>query len=145
MNLRNTISRILNESVKDKMIEFIDSYGLLSAINFVGGWDELKEILGDYHVPVKDMIHFIKELAREYGGLSIFDFDEDPICYNQTETEYREISFFGTNTVVIQVWQKETFEDYGTFTVPYKDLDDETIVKIFELLIEEHHRGIKKI
>ena len=46
MNIKQTIKRVLKEGVKEKMIKFIDSYGLLSAINFVGGWDELKEMLG---------------------------------------------------------------------------------------------------
>jgi hydroxymethylpyrimidine pyrophosphatase-like HAD family hydrolase len=142
MRIRKTIRKVLREGIKEKMIELIDEYGLMSAINFVGGWDDLKKRLGEYHLTTKDMIGFIKELVKEPYGLSVFDFNKDPIYYNQTNTEYREIHFFGINTVVVQVWEKENFEDLGTFNVPYENLDDATIMEIFELLLEEYEKGI---
>jgi len=142
MNLQENIRKVLKEGVKEKMIKLIDEHGLISAINFVGGWKTLKEMLGDYYINTKLMIDFIKNLIREYGGLSVFDFDEDPIFYNKTPTEYREIHYFGVDRVTVQVWNKETFDDEGEFHVAYEALDDATIMEIFELLIEEYEKGI---
>ena len=43
MNIRQNIRKVLREGIKEKMIELVDEYGLMSAINFVGGWDILKK------------------------------------------------------------------------------------------------------
>jgi hypothetical protein len=45
MNLRENIRKVLSEGVKEIIIELIDSHGLESAISFVGGWEELKDIV----------------------------------------------------------------------------------------------------
>lgn len=142
MSIKQTIRKVLKEGVKEKMIKLIDEHGLISATNFVGGWNTLKKMLGDYQINTKLMIDFIKDLTREYGGLSVFDFDESPIFYNKTKTEYREIPYFGTSHVTVQVWNNETFNDEGDFHVPYENLDDATIMEIFELLLEQYEKGI---
>jgi hypothetical protein len=142
MNLQENIRKVLKEGVKEKMIKLIDEHGLISAINFVGGWDTLKRMLGDYQINTKLMIDFIKDLTREYGGLSVFDFDESPIFYGRTKTEYREISYFGISHVTVQVWNNETFSDEGEMHVPYTNLNDTIIMEIFELLLEQYEKGI---
>jgi hypothetical protein len=126
------------------MIELINSHGLLSAIRFIGDWDTLTDILGFDKINTEMMIKFIKELAREHNGLSVFDFDEDPIFYNKTDTEYREITFFGTNTVAVQRWDIRDFNAAGSLTVPYEDLSNNNVKQIFDFLMEKYENGIDK-
>jgi len=143
-NLQESIRKVLKEGVKERMIELINSHGLLSAIRFIGDWDTLTDILGFDKINTEMMIKFIKELAREHNGLSVFDFDEDPIFYNKTDTEYREITFFGTNTVAVQRWDIRDFNAAGSLTVPYEDLSNNNVKQIFDFLMEKYENGIDK-
>jgi hypothetical protein len=137
MNLRENIRKVLSEGVRERIIELIDSHGLESAISFVGGWEELKDIVGEDDITTKHMVGFIKEVTRKAGGLSVFDFDEDPIFYEQTQSEYREITYFGPTRVTVQRWYKETFDDLGDFHIFYEKLSDDVIKRIFEFLIDK--------
>ena len=45
--MRQTIKKILTESVKNKIINLAYERGLITAIKYVGGYEEFKEIVGD--------------------------------------------------------------------------------------------------
>lgn len=137
MNLQENIRKILREGVKEKMIDIMNSHGLMFAINFVSGWETLKELLGHYDMPIKYILGFIKEVAKEHNGISIFDFDADPIFYKETETVISEITFFGSNGVIVHHWEKDTYEDFGEEFVKYENLDDDIITEIFNFLMIE--------
>jgi hypothetical protein len=135
--LKESIKKVLKEGVKERIIELIDSLGLESAISFVGGWEELKDIVGEEYITTKHMIGFIKEVTRKAGGLSVFDFDKDPIFYEETKSEYREITYFGPTRVTVQRWYKETFDHLGDLYIFYEKLGDDVIKRIFEFLIDK--------
>ena len=148
MNLREQIRRTirLEEGIKDKIINLMNDRGIITAIRYVGGYEEFKDIVGEYELNNKDMIKFIKDLTSEYGGLSVFDFDADPIFYENTETEHREITYFGLRSVGIQCWDINTFNDLGDFTVYYENLNHDVVKDIFEFLLKKFVEGdISKI
>jgi len=138
MESREKIRKVLKEGVKERIIELIDSHGLESAISFVGGWEELKNIVGEEYITTKHMIDYIKEVARKNDGISVYDFDEDPIFYEETKSEYREIRYFGFVRVTVQRWYKETFDDLGDLHIFYEKLSDDVIKRIFEFLIDKN-------
>ena len=145
MNLQENIRKVLREGVKEKMIDIIDSHGLMFAINFVGGWETLKELLVHYDMPTKYILGFIKELVKDHNGISIFNFDEDPIFYKETETVFSEITFFGSNGVIVQDWEKDTNDYFGEELVKYENLDDDIITDIFNFLVRQYEKGINKL
>lgn len=144
MNLKETIRRVLNEGLKERMIQFIDEYGVKSAVDFFGGWKIIEDTIGDENVTTKMKINFIKELTKEQGGISVFDLNEDPIYFGRDGNEYQEIYYFGLRSVTIQMWDRENnYTDLGEFIVSYENLNDGQIDDIFYMLMEHNRRGLR--
>lgn len=143
MNIKQTIRRVLNEGLKERMIQFMDEYGLKSAVDFFGGWKIIEDTIGDENVTTKMKINFIKELMKELGGISVHDLNEDPIYFGQDGNEYQEIYYFGLRSVTIQMWDRENYDDLGEFIASYEELSDGLIDDIFYMLMEHNRRGLR--
>lgn len=141
MNIKDTIRKVLTEGIRERIIDFIGSYGLKSAIIFFGGWKIIEDSLGEDDYTRKIKIEFIQELARDYGGISVFDLNEDPIAFRNNDREYLEITYFGLRKVSIQRWN-ERWEDDGELNVSYENLSDKNIDDIFYMLLIHFERGI---
>ena len=133
-----------SKSLINKFTEIIANGNLKLAIDIVGSYEDLINIVGEDVITRKVKEKFIKDVANEYNGISIFQFtDVDPVFYNETETIYSEITFFGSNGVIVQDWEKDTNDSFGEELVEYKNLSDNIITEIFNLLIKKYEKGIK--
>lgn len=141
MILKETIKKVLKEKVKKKILSFIGSHGLISAIEFFGGWDFIEDKLGKDENLRKIKIDFIKELTNKYSGLSFWDLNENPILFKQTNEEYQEITHLGLRNVVIEIWDEDWKQD-GQFIVLYENLSDKNINDIFNMLMKHFKKGI---
>lgn len=130
------INEDISDRVRDRFYSFLNNNSLMTAISFFGH-DKVSEILDEVEISKEDRINFIKDVIHEYGPLSVFDLNEDPIHYGRTKDEYREIHYFGKTRVDVKVWD-EYFNDQGDFDVSYEALDDSSIHDIFEMLYEYH-------
>lgn len=69
MNLQESIRRVLKEetSIKKKLLNTIDKFGLLNTIRIVGGFDKLTRIIGRGSITKEQKIELIVEIVKEYG------------------------------------------------------------------------------
>ena len=137
-HLRNLQEETINEDFKEDLIKVIDRDGLETASKLVSGYDNLINLLGDYQIPKKVKIRTIKEYMERIGGLSLFEVNQEPILYRETNTEYQEIVHLSSNNVIIDRWGGYNNQTHlGQFTVRYENLTEKTIDDIVEIVLNE--------
>ena len=137
-HLRNLQEETINEDFKEDLIKVIDRDGLETASKLVSGYDNLINLLGDYQIPKKVKIRTIKEYMERIGGLSLFEVNQEPILYRETNTEYQEIVHLSINNVIIDRWGGyENQTHLGEFPVRYENLTEKTIDDIVEIVLNE--------
>ena len=85
------------------------------------------------------MIQFIKDVVDENGSFSVYDIDVDPIQYNKSGDEYREISYFGRKFVAVDVYNENN--NLGNFHVMYENLSDDKLMEVFDFIMEVYEDG----
>ena len=137
-HLRNLQEETINEDFKEDLIKVIDRDGLETASKLVSGYDNLINLLGDYQIPKKVKIRTIKEYMERIGGLSLFEVNQEPILYRETNTEYQEIVHLSINNVIIDRWGGyENQTHLGEFPVRYEVLPEKLIDNILEIILNE--------
>jgi hypothetical protein len=140
MNLQENIKKVLLESVKDKMIELIDDSGVITASRFIGGYKELKDIVGDDEISRGAKVQIIMKYIRDNDdGVSLFQVG-GPIPYREDDNGYfHQIEYLGPSRAIINVYgggyNNET--DAGEYGVTYNGLPDKSLEDIFEIIMEE--------
>jgi hypothetical protein len=141
MKLKETIKRVLKEDKIYKVINLINNHGLLSALDYFGGWKRIQE-LANIEEPTRKMaITFIKDLIKKYGAISVHEIEKDPIFYEKDNIEYKEIDFFGRFTAIGTVWSfddETESKDIGEFQLRYEELDNVMIYRIFDMLMDAY-------
>ena len=123
--MRTLIRQILNEQKKEKFLNDINQMGLFDFMKITGlSYVKVFQLVGDDLFTRKIMTKFIKDVINEYGPFGLVEIDEDPIFYNSSGDEFREISYLG----------KE-------FHVHYPNLNDNYIEEIFDVLIKAYQNG----
>ena len=150
--IRNVYRKVLEKksltessSLSRKFRELIHNQGLAKAIDAIGSYEDLINIVGEDVITREVQEKFIKDVVKEHGGVSVFDLNEDPIFYEKTKREYQEIAYFGMRHVTIQVWELDDMEDTGEIYAPYESLSDRQIHEIFIMLVEHYIEGINII
>lgn len=149
MNIKQTIKKVLSENLQRTIERMIERQGILSTISFAGDWKTFNQLYGQ-EITTKFQIQFIKEIAKEYGGISVFDLNEDPIFFREGEERiqgediptYEEIVFFGHKVVEIQVWDQTNHEDLNGYYIGYEALYDDRIGVIFNILLDNYYDGV---
>ena len=137
-HLRNLQEETINEDFKEDLIKVIDRDGLETASKLVSGYDNLINLLGDYQIPKKVKIRTIKEYMERIGGLSLFEVNQEPIPYRETNTEYQEIVHLSINSIVVDRWGGyENQTHLGEFPVRYEVLPEKLIDDILEIILNE--------
>jgi len=127
----------INESSNKGVIDLINEKGLITAVKFLGGYDELINLLGDYKLPKEVYVQAIKDFMNDYTLISFSQLGFDPIPYKENKDEYYEIVELGFNGVLIDVWGGYKLETLkGEYRVPYEELTYKTIKDIFEMIVE---------
>jgi hypothetical protein len=141
MRIRETIKRVLNEGIKDKMIKLIDETGVVTGARYVGGYDELKRLLGDYEIPKKLKIDAIKEVidTKTDGGIHLGELDRAPIFYHiDYEDNIHQIEYLGSSVVVIMAWGGYKYQtEIADYDLPYEELTHKILDDIIEIIMEE--------
>lgn len=129
----------LNESFKDKLINLINSDGIVDTSKFVSGYDNLIKLLGDYQIPKSVKIKTIRKYMDSIGGgVSLLGVDIQPIPYREINKEYQEIVHLSFNSVIIDRWGGyENQSHLGELEVKYEDLTEKTIDDILEIILND--------
>lgn len=146
--MRKIIKQILKESsnLRDKLIQQINLRGLFFVLNITGlSYTKLFSMgIGPEYFTRKTKQEFIQDFFKDLGyGISLFEIDEEPIFYNENESEYREIIYIGQSKVSVQVWTKENWEAEAEFGVLYHNLSDNFIDEIFDITIHLYDNNIQ--
>ena len=141
--MKKLIRRILKEEANQKIIQQIDNIGLfnfmkLSKMKF----REIILIAGEDWMTHKIMCNFVKEVIKNTNYFSVYDIDYPPIFYNETNDEYREISYFGATRVTLDVFDKDNNTISGEFSVSYEALDDRMLLRVFLLVMDAFEKGL---
>jgi hypothetical protein len=129
----------LNNTAKS-IINLIDKEGIITASKFVSGYNNLKELLGDYEIPKQFKIDAIKEFVDNnalFGdGVHLGDIDEWPIPYREDSGGYYQIESLNSSGVGIMGWggyKNQT--EIADYDLPYEELTSKTLDDIIEMLI----------
>jgi hypothetical protein len=157
MNLQEQISRIQSmmvtinegsESRQDKLLNIINSAGLLQASLSVGGMERLINIVGDDNITIQNKIWFIKEVVmmtdREY--IQPYDIDEEPIHVGEDDDGViTQIETLYGDSALLSIY--EDYEDYDLETeyenINYESLPDQIIKEIFDIVLKYYNKYVK--
>jgi hypothetical protein len=132
------LNESINEDFKGDLIKTIDREGLETASKLVSGYDNLVNLLGDYQIPKEVKIKTIRDYMENIGGLSLFDVNQEPIPYRETNTEYQEIVRLSINSIVVDRWGGyENQTHLGEFPVRYEILPEKLIDDILDIILNE--------
>ena len=131
---------IKESKLKETIIDSIDKDGLLHTLKLTSmSFTKLFSIIGMDYLTNKIMIQFIKDVIDKNGSFSVYDFYINPIPYNKTDSEYREISYFGPKFAAVDVYSENGL--LGDFHVRYENLDDDKLMEVFDLVMEAYEDG----
>jgi hypothetical protein len=131
---------IKESKFKETIINSIDNNGLLDTLRFTNiSFTKLSSMIGMDFLTNKVMINFIRDFIKDYGVFSVHDIGEDPIPYNKTGDEYREISYFSKQYVYVDVYSGNN--NLGNFKVHYENLSDDILTEVFDLLMDAYEDG----
>ena len=138
--MKDLIRRVIKEEVKNKIESQIDKLGLfqfmkISKMSFA----KIFSVVGMDFLTNKIMIQFIKDFVDKNGSFSVYDINEDPIQYNKSGDEYREISYFGRKFIAVDVYNENN--NLGNFHVRYESLDDDKLMEVFDFIMGAYENG----
>ena len=140
MNLQENIERIheimggvITEDRKEMLIKnMVDSLGLKTTIEMLGGYYEIEPYLKD-----ADKVNYIKYKVSELGrgGVSFHDMNEDPILIYKDGDVLGQIEFLGRDRVYINTYHRNAL--MGDKRVPYENLPGQIIDELVEILTKK--------
>ncbi len=131
---------IKESKFKETIIDNIDKNGLLDTLKLTNmSFTKLSSMIGMDFLTNKLMIQFIKDVIDKNGSFSVYDFYIDPLPYNKTDSEYREISYFGPKFAGVDVYSENGL--LGNFHVRYENLNDDKLMEVFDLVMEAYEDG----
>jgi hypothetical protein len=131
---------IKESKFKETIIDNIDKNGLLDTLKLTNmSFTKLSSMIGMDFLTNKLMIQFIKDVIDKNGSFSVYDFYIDPLPYNKTDSEYREISYFGPKFAAVDVYSENGL--LGDFHVRYENLNDDKLMEVFDLVMEAYEDG----
>ena len=137
---------------ENKVIDTINNMGIYDAVRYFGGYDKLRQMMGDYELSKEEKIVFVKEivekLCEEYDDVEIggpFFSGNWGIIYDETYEEKQIIEFYRPEYIIVERFTKEVdgadydYDDFylGSFEVPYEELTHSLIDKIFNLMLSK--------
>ena len=152
--MKDLIRRIIKEStpksdedkIKDRIVTQIEKLGLFKTLEMLSlSYTKIFSMgIGPEYLTRNIKQQFIQDYFKNIGyGISLFEIDEEPIFYNENESEYREIIYIGQSKVSIIVWDKESWDTKGEFGVLYYNLDDDIIDMIFDIVVQLYDNNVR--
>jgi len=128
---------IKESKFKETIIDNIDKNGLLDTLTVTNmSFTKLFSMIGMDFLTNKVMINFIIDFIKDYGVFSVHEIGHDPIPYNKTGDEYREISYFSKQYVYVDVYSGNN--NLGNFKVHYENLSDDILMKVFDIVMDAY-------
>lgn len=124
--------------MKDKILKSVQKDGLLNFLMLSSmSLTEIFSLTGDDLFTRDTMIRFIYDVCDKYGPFGVSEVDIDPIFYNRTYDEYREITYISRNRVVVDVWGGHEFEtNLGEFSIDLHGLSDNLLQEVFDVTVD---------
>ena len=133
---------IITEDKRDSLLNMIDKWGMHQTSKLMGGYDNVRRMLGDGELPKNDEIQFVRDMVKVWmgashqSGLDVTEFVDSPIdCgsdnnyIRQTQTIHKDGAFVDTYlNAPLGMLEK-------TLLVPYEDLPEDSFKKIFDVVI----------
>jgi len=121
------MGKMINRTIKD--------VGFASTIRLFGGLDKIKDYIKTIDFNRKDKIEFIKFVFDQVGGTSFSEIYENPIPYDtDNENYHQEIAYMTKDSVIVDVYGGHEYNTHvNEYLVPYEELNDRYIDKIFEI------------
>jgi len=152
--MKDLIRRIIKEStpksdedkIKDRIVTQIEKLGLFKTLEMLSlSYTKIFSMgIGPEYLTRNIKQQFIQDYFKNIGyGISLFEIDEEPIFYNENESEYREIIYIGQSKVSIIVWDKESWDTKGEFGVLYYNLDDELLYNFTIIILKYKGNGLR--
>ena len=140
MNLRNTISKILNENVAAKFMKMIDEVGLVKASQYIGFY-ELKKHLGNSPEFQEKIIDTISDYAKEHDNwLSLNDAEESFLYQKLSDGVDEQIEYLTDEGVVVVCYKfisdSAGWDHLEEYDIPYVMLSESTLEHILKLIID---------
>jgi hypothetical protein len=130
--MKKIIKIILKEESKKihNMISYINNEGLFDFMEVTHlTITEVVSIMGIDFLVIDDLIKFIKDFTKKYGGREI-----EPILVEELDGEYKSVVYVTDNYVVISHY--DSLSDYDReYSEYYHELDDDIIREIFDLVM----------
>lgn len=153
--MKDIIKKILKEEVSNKqskLLDYINTNGVLMTIKLLGGLDNLKRQLKGIDWLTRDiMVNTIIDVCKEKGGFSMQELGLEDIKLEEGERSLRKLGFIDKNGIEIHSYEKnedgeydEEPEDYLSFNYDSKFrngnyvLDTIHLYEIFDAVIEQY-------
>ena len=146
--MKDIIKKILKEEVSDKqskLLDYINTNGVLMTAKLIGGFDNLKRQLKGIDWMSRDlMIKTIIDVCKEKGGFSMQELGLEEIKVNESNGLLRQLSYIDKNGIEISSYEKnedgeydEEPEDYLTFNYNSKFRNGDYVldtIHLYEIL-----------
>ena len=154
MNLQEQISRIKSmmvtinegsESRQEKLLNMINSAGLLQASLSVGGMERLINIVGDDNITIQNKIGFIKEVVMmtDHEYIQPYDIDEEPIHVGEDDDgAITQIETLYGDSALLSIYDDYDSEPDSEY-INYESLPNQIIKEIFDIVLIYYNKIIK--
>jgi hypothetical protein len=136
MTLQETIRKVLKENLDDKIINMVNSLGIMTASKFVGGYKKLFKILDKYGVTKDMQIKLIKDYIGNRDGLGLYEINLADILFKEVNDEAHFVVYLEKDGALIQIWSGyDNDTDGGEYKINYEELPDNVIDEIYDVII----------
>jgi hypothetical protein len=127
------------KGINKSIIKLINTEGIFKASEIVGGYNSLKELLGDYEIPKQLKVDTIKEFVDNnalFGdGVHLSEIDEEPIPYREDNSGYYQIESLHSSGVNIIGWGGYKYQtEIADYDLPYEELTNKSLDDIIEMI-----------
>ena len=129
--------------INKSIIKLINTEGIFKSSEIVGGYDILKELLGDYEIPKQLKIDTIKEFIDNHAlfgdRVHLSEIDEEPIPYREDSSGYYQIESLHSSGVNIMGWGGYKFQtEIADYDLSYEELTNKLLDEIIEIIINHY-------
>ncbi len=148
MNLQENINRIqqmmgiITEDKRDSLLNMIDKWGMHQTSKLMGGYNNVRRMLGDGELSKNDEIQFVRNIVEEWmdasrkPGLDVTEFVDSPIDCGSDNNYIRQIQTIHKDGAFVDTYLNTPLGMLEkTLMVPYEDLPEDSFKKIFDVAI----------
>ena len=114
--MKDIIKKILKEEVSNKqskLLDYINTNGVLTTAKLIGGFDNLKRQLKGIDWMTRDvMVNTIIDVCKEKGGFSMQELGLEEIKLNESNGLLSNLSFIDKNGIEITSYDKNEYGEY---------------------------------